>query len=130
MKLFIQIKDGLPFGHPIVEDNFKQAFPEIDINNLPAEFANFERVEMTQITPYEVYEGTTYEFSNGVYKDVHHFRTMTEEEKQEKIANTFKRFPSWVFDEQTCTYNPPIAYPNDNKNYLWDEQSISWVEVV
>ena len=44
MKLFIQIKDGTPVNHPIAEENFYQAFPHIDINNLPPEFAPFERV--------------------------------------------------------------------------------------
>jgi hypothetical protein len=41
MKLFIRIKNGQPFEHPIMEDNFKQAFPHIDIDNLPAEFMNY-----------------------------------------------------------------------------------------
>ena len=31
MRLFIQIRDGQPFEHPIIEDNFREAFPDIDI---------------------------------------------------------------------------------------------------
>ena len=39
-------------------------------------------------------------------------------------------FPSWVVDTETATWQPPIPYPNDEKVYLWDEGSLSWVEVV
>ena len=45
MKLFIKIKDGQPFEHPIIESNFRQAFPNIDVDNLPSEFARFVRVQ-------------------------------------------------------------------------------------
>jgi hypothetical protein len=46
MNLYIRIKDGQPVDHPIIEENFIQAFPDIDINNLPPEFARFNRLEM------------------------------------------------------------------------------------
>jgi alkylhydroperoxidase/carboxymuconolactone decarboxylase family protein YurZ len=45
MDCFIRIKDGVPFEHPIHPDNFKDAFPEIDPNNLPEGFAYFKRLE-------------------------------------------------------------------------------------
>ena len=93
MKLFIQIKDGKPFEHPILGENFCQAFPEIDVNNLPPEFARFERVERPVLGEYQVLvsENPTYELIDGVYKDVWHTREMNAEEKliikQRKIEN-------------------------------------------
>ena len=39
-------------------------------------------------------------------------------------------FPSWILDEDSCTWNPPVEYPSDGKVYLWDEDSISWIELV
>ena len=36
-------------------------------------------------------------------------------------------FPSWSLDEQTCTWQPPVAYPSDGNKYKWDESSVSWV---
>lgn len=134
MELFIRIKDGQPFEHPILGDNFRQAFPDVDTNNLPTEFARFARIEKPSISVYEVYEGVTYELIDGIYKDVHHVRPMTEEEKvatqdQAKVAWSEHGFASWVFDEENCSFNPPIAYPNDDKIYRWDEPTISWVEV-
>jgi hypothetical protein len=38
-----------------------------------------------------------------------------------------KVFDSWVLDEQTCYWNPPVAYPEDGQNYSWDEATVSWV---
>ena len=39
-----------------------------------------------------------------------------------------KPFESWVLDEDTCRWEAPVPYPNDEKVYLWDEGSLSWVE--
>jgi len=36
-------------------------------------------------------------------------------------------YPSWTLDEQTCIWNPPVAYPSDGNRYKWDESSVSWV---
>lgn len=38
-----------------------------------------------------------------------------------------KPFNSWVLDESTCKWKPPIEYPNDGKEYIWDESSVSWI---
>lgn len=40
-----------------------------------------------------------------------------------------KIFQSWVLNEDTCIWEPPIPYPNDGKDYKWDETTTSWVEV-
>lgn len=38
-------------------------------------------------------------------------------------------FPSWLLDEQTCLWEPPVPYPVDGKRYTWDEATTSWVLV-
>jgi hypothetical protein len=84
MELYIQIKDGRPFEHPIFGDNFRQAFPHIDVNNLPPEFARFERIEQpNKADPFEV-EEVSYQWVNGVVKDVWTVREMTDAERAEK----------------------------------------------
>jgi len=35
-------------------------------------------------------------------------------------------YPSWLFDSETCTWSPPVAMPEDDKIYRWNEQSTSW----
>jgi hypothetical protein len=37
-------------------------------------------------------------------------------------------FESWVLDEQELIYKPPVAYPTDGNMYIWDENTVSWVE--
>ena len=135
MNLYIQLKNGLPFEHPILEDNFRQAFPHIDVNNLPPAFAKFERVEQPSVGVYEVYEGVTYEKFGDVFKDVHHIRPMTAEEKTAK-QNAIKAqwaenpgWTSWIFDEETCSFKPPVPRPIDGKPYRWDEATTSWIEI-
>jgi hypothetical protein len=89
MELFIQIRDGQPFEHPIFGDNFREAFPHIDVNNLPPEFARFERIEpQYNAGEFEVNE-VEYKFFGDVVRDVWYVRAKTEEEieayKQDKI---------------------------------------------
>ena len=135
MELYIRIKDGQPFEHPILGDNFREAFPQIDPENLPPEFARFDRIAPPDVGVYEVYQGVTYEWDNGRVKDFHHVRQLTEQEKTDKqnaVKDAWAAFPnwsSWSFDEATCSFKPPIPYPQDGKPYWWDEATLSWVEI-
>lgn len=40
-----------------------------------------------------------------------------------------KPFGSWVLDEQTAQWEPPIQKPDDGQQYVWDEETVSWVAV-
>lgn len=134
MELFIRIQNGQPFEHPIFGDNFCQAFPNIDPDNLPDSFAKFVRIETPVAGVYEVYEGVTYEWQDGSVTDVHHVRAMTAGEitaKQDAVKASWAEtgFSSWVFDENICAFKAPTTYPTDGKMYRWDEDTTSWVEV-
>lgn len=37
-----------------------------------------------------------------------------------------KPFQSWMLDEDTCLWGPPIPYPTDGNLYEWDESTQSW----
>ena len=41
-----------------------------------------------------------------------------------------KPFASWILIEDTCLWEAPIAYPTDGKDYKWNEDTTSWVEIV
>lgn len=41
-----------------------------------------------------------------------------------------KPYESWVLDEATYSWVAPIPYPEDGKDYTWDEDAGAWVEVV
>jgi len=36
-------------------------------------------------------------------------------------------FPSWILNNATCYWDPPVAYPSDGKDYRWDEIGRNWV---
>ena len=41
----------------------------------------------------------------------------------------YKVFESWVLNETTCLWEPPIPYPDDGNVYEWDEENIAWNQV-
>jgi len=38
-------------------------------------------------------------------------------------------FASWLLNETTWTWEAPIPMPTDDKIYIWDEATTSWLEV-
>jgi hypothetical protein len=40
-----------------------------------------------------------------------------------------KPYLSWVINETTCQWEPPIAYPTDGKMYGWFEPNQQWIEI-
>ena len=40
-----------------------------------------------------------------------------------------KPFESWILNEDTCIWDSPVPYPTDGKYYIWNEETISWIEV-
>jgi len=135
MKLFIKVKNGQPYEHPILEENFREAFPSIDLNNLPSEFARFERVQRPEAAGVYELDQVAYQWVDGVVKDVWSVRPLTDEEKTQKqneVKAAWRENPgwtSWIFDEDVCFFKPPIPYPTDMKLYRWDESTVSWVEI-
>lgn len=43
--------------------------------------------------------------------------------------NLRQPYHSWIGDIETMSWQPPITYPQDGKQYQWDESIINWVEV-
>tara|TARA_R100001086_G_scaffold223239_1_gene140870 strand:+ start:970 stop:1329 length:360 start_codon:yes stop_codon:yes gene_type:complete len=39
-----------------------------------------------------------------------------------------KPFDSWALNEDTCLWESPASRPDDGEEYLWDEDSLSWVK--
>jgi len=41
-----------------------------------------------------------------------------------------KPYASWSINEQTCQWDAPVIMPTDDKRYVWDEPSLSWIEIL
>jgi len=37
-----------------------------------------------------------------------------------------KPFNSWILNEDTCRWNAPVAYPQDDNRYTWNESTLTW----
>ena len=37
-----------------------------------------------------------------------------------------KPYDSWILNEDACFWEAPIAYPTDGKEYIWNEENLSW----
>ena len=128
MNLSIETENGVTKNHPAFEDNLIQAFGQV-----PEHWVPFERVERPVLGQYEVFdpEHPTYEFIDGVWKDVWHKRDMTAEEKAVVKQAAIKalqdvwlnrpqaeNWSAWVLNEETVTYDPPIPRPEPDQTKL------------
>ena len=48
-------------------------------------------------------------------------------ESHNKFKPMFPPYAGWIFDEELWRYEPPIAYPDDEIDYVWDNLTVSWV---
>ena len=38
-----------------------------------------------------------------------------------------KPYNSWILNETTCNWEAPVARPDDNNIYTWNEQTLNWI---
>ncbi len=128
MELYIQTINGQVVNHPAYEDNLLQTF-----GSIPAEWTPFTRIAQpsNHILPVGVYQvaEVAYVQDGGGWKDSWSVRDMTTEEKTAKIAGwkSYQSFPSWVFDELTCSWKSPVPRPH-GLYLVWDEPTLSWID--
>lgn len=131
--LYIQVESSLPINHPAYESNLIQVFGEIPLNWVP-----FIRVDAPLLDVYEKFDtsqghegcGCDYVATEDGFKDVWHVVNMNENERADAKDNAKPSFiTTWLFDEPTCRWVPPVAYPSDELIYLWSDSNSAWVEV-
>ena len=121
LELYIQIRNGQPHEHPIFADNFREAFPDVDTENLPDTFAKFIRVDQPAIGTYEVYEGVTYQWVDGAVKDVHSVRPMTAKERTAKTAELTKTANQLNLDRIALINDTLTTETDETAQTLWLE---------
>ncbi len=128
--LYIKIENGQAVSHPSVESNLRLFFPDISPTNIPEGFARFVKQPMPELTENQMIDTITYELSN-YYTDLYETPTYVEyyhlkdirEVGQDEIIQRYKEMnpleADWVFDQATQKLVPPIAKPDDGKEYVW-----------
>ena len=134
-KLYIKVDENSVFvDHPHFERNVRELYPDHDFEaGPPIGWMEFVRVEPPELGVYELFDetiggnialafshnGLSYDIVDGVYKDVWHTRSMTEEEKTEKqnevksywadfiTTSDGAAYSHYVFDEEHCAFVDP-----------------------
>lgn len=133
MNYFIQTKNNEPIEKPFDEVYLRTNFKVLDVNNLPKNIEKIKFVFAPQLGAYEKNQTVTYErSSDGVITLIWRCEQMSNQEKIEKqnlIKNIWKStgYASWVFNEETCSFDAPVKKPEDGKSYIWNEPTTSWI---
>jgi hypothetical protein len=87
---------------------------------------------LTKLTGYPVWKQTSYNTRGGFhsfggvpFRKNHASIGMTYDEDRDAFIPK-KPFNSWILNEDTCLWNAPIAYPNDEGLYNWNESTLTW----
>jgi len=82
--------------------------------------------------PNAIWKQTSYNTIGGVHKlggtpfrKNHASKGYTYDENRDAFIPP-KPFNSWILNEDTCNWNAPIPYPNDENEYIWNEATLSW----
>ena len=132
MELFIRVVDGQPFEHPLFGDNFREAFPDVDVDNLPLEFARFERVAQPHTAGIYEVEECTYQWVGNVVKDVWVTRSMTDAEKSEKVVLLTNSANETIAFFKSTVQEKIDRAPNEESKQAWVDfatQVNAWVLV-
>mgnify|MGYP006956417198 FL=1 len=77
---------------------------------------------LTKLTGYPVWKQTSY--NNNIRKNHAGIGYTYDEDRDAFIAP--KPFASWILNEDTCRWEAPVAYPDDDNSYAWNEATTTW----
>ena len=87
---------------------------------------------LTKLTGYPVWKQTSYNTKGGIhmeggtpFRKNHAGIGYTYDEDRDAFIPP-KPFNSWILNEDTCIWNAPIAYPQDDNDYNWNESTLTW----
>jgi len=87
---------------------------------------------LTKLTGWSIWKQTSYNTNGGVHKlgetplrKNHASIGMTYDEDRDAFIPK-KLFNSWTLNETTCQWEAPVAKPDDDNNYNWNEENQTW----
>ena len=87
---------------------------------------------LTKLTGWAIWKQTSYNTHGGVHnnngtplrKNHAGIGYIYDEDRDAFIPK--KPFDSWILNEDTCLWEPPVAKPQDGSMYSWNELTLSW----
>ena len=104
MTYFAQLENDLVLQVRVVEQSFIDENPERYPGTWVEVFLNSDDVRLVAAPGY------TYDIETGYFSPP-------------------KPFPSWVFDSDAWAWSSPVAMPDDEEDYTWDEELQKWTAV-
>ena len=87
---------------------------------------------LTKLTGYPVWVQTSYNTHGGVHdnggiplRKNHAGIGYTYDEDRDAFIPK-KPYNSWILNEQTCLWEAPVAKPQDENIYTWNESTLTW----
>jgi hypothetical protein len=87
---------------------------------------------LTKLTGYPLWIQTSYNTHGGVHssggtplRKNHAGISYTYDEDRDAFIPP-KPFNSWILNENTCLWNAPVAKPEDDNRYSWNESTLTW----
>jgi hypothetical protein len=77
---------------------------------------------LTKLTGYPVWKQTSY--NNNIRKNHAGIGYTYDEDRDAFIAP--KPYASWILNEDTCLWEAPVARPEDDNMYTWNESTTTW----
>ena len=87
---------------------------------------------LTKLTGWSIWKQTSYNTRGGVhltggtpFRKNHASIGYTYDEDRDAFISP-KPFNSWILNEDTCIWEAPVAYPDDENRYTWNETNQTW----
>jgi len=112
--------------HSVINDVLK------DLNGVEQEAIGIQFLKTLYNEPNAIWKQTSYNTVGGVHKlGGTPFRKNYAGigfiyDLQRDAFIPIKPYNSWILNEQTCLWEAPVAYPNDELMYKWNESIVNW----
>ncbi|QLF88295.1 hypothetical protein Greip_gp58 [Pelagibacter phage Greip EXVC021P] len=77
---------------------------------------------LTKLTGWSIWVQTSY---NNNFRKNHAGIGYTYDEDRDAFIPP-KTYASWILNEDTCQWEAPVAYPDDDNRYTWNETNQTW----
>ena len=91
---------------------------------------------LTKLHGWAIWKQTSYNTKGGVHKldgtplrKNHAGIGYTYDEDRDAFIPP-QPYPSWTLNEDSCYWEAPVAHPDDEKKYEWNESNKNWDEIV
>ena len=116
----------------IVEQVISVHNNELLDNGIESEIKGIEFLKTLYNEPNAIWKQTSYNTVGGIHKlggipfRKNYAGIGFIYDLQKDACIPIKPYNSWILNEQTCLWEAPVAYPNDELMYKWNESIVNW----